>query len=106
MKKKERKERLEKQKQVQIPEEVFWDSLKICYIVLDDEIRGCLSQDKLEIVERFQNALEVKLNKMVLHDIYSKSKDTNLTDEERELRRIAISEKNKNRFSKTESGLT
>lgn len=84
MKKKERKERLEKQKQVQIPEEVFWDSLKICYIVLDDEIRGCLSQDKLEIVERFQNALEVKLNKMVLHDIYSKSKDTNLTDEERE----------------------
>lgn len=56
----------------------------MCYIVLDDEIRAFLSQDKLKVVERFQNALEVKLDKMVLHNIYSKSKDTTLTDEERE----------------------
>lgn len=75
---------MEKQKQVQIPVEVFWDSLKVCYLVLDDEIRGFLDQDKLNVVERFQNALEDKLDKMVLHDIYSKSKDTTLTDEERE----------------------
>ena len=74
----------QKQKQVQIPEEVFWDSLKVCYLVLDDEIRDCLDQDKLEVVERFQQALEVKLDKMVLHDIYTKSKDANLTDTERE----------------------
>ena len=74
----------QKQKQVQIPEEVFWDSLKICYIVLDDEIRDCLDQNKLEVVERFQQALEVKLDKMVLHDLYTKSKDTNLSEEERE----------------------
>ena len=84
MKKKERKERLEKQKQVQIPEEVFWDGLKVCYLVLDDEIRAYLSQDKLEVVERFQQALEVKLDKMVLHDLYTKSKDTSLSEEERE----------------------
>ena len=75
---------MEKQKQVQIPEELFWDSLKISYIVLNDEIRGFLDQDKLEVVERFQKALEVKLDKMVLHDLYTKSKDTTLTDEERE----------------------
>lgn len=74
----------QKQKQIQIPEEVFWDSLKISYIVLDDDIRGYLSQDKLEVVERFQKALEVKLDKMVLHDLYTKSKDSKLTEEERE----------------------
>lgn len=75
---------MEKQKQVQISEETFFDALMICHSILDDEIRDCLDQDKLEIVERFQKALEVKLDKMVLHDIYTKSKDTNLTDEERE----------------------
>lgn len=74
----------QKQKQVQIPEEVFWDSLKVCYLVLDDEIRDCLDQNKLEVVERFQQALEVKLDKMVLHDLYTKSKDTSLSDAERE----------------------
>ena len=75
---------MEKQKQVQIPEEVFWDSLKICYIVLNDEIRACLSEDSLKTIERLEKALEVKLDKMVLHDIYTKSKDANLTDTERE----------------------
>ena len=75
---------MEKQKQVQIPEETFFDALIICHSILDNEIRDCLDQDKLEVVERFQKALEVKLDKMVLHDIYTKSKDSNLTDEERE----------------------
>ena len=75
---------MEKQKQVQIPEEVFWDSLKICYIVLNDEIRACLSEDSLKTIERLEKALEVKLDKMVLHDLYSKSKDTTLTDAEQE----------------------
>lgn len=74
----------EKTKQVQIPEETFFDALMICHSVLDDEIRDCLDQDKLKIVERFQKALEVKLDKIVLRDIYTKSKDSNLTDEERE----------------------
>lgn len=71
-------------KQVQISKETFFDALMVCYSVLDDEIRSYLSQDELEVVERFQKALEVKLDKMVLHDIYSKSKDTSLTEKERE----------------------
>lgn len=73
-----------KEKQIQIPEQTLFDGLMICHIVLNDEIRAFLSQDKLEVIERFQNALETKLNKMVLHDIYTKSKDMNLTEEERE----------------------
>lgn len=71
-------------KQVQIPEELFWDSLKISYIVLDDDIRSYLSQDKLEVVERFQKALEIKLDKMVMHNLFTRSKDITLTDAERE----------------------
>ena len=71
-------------KQIQIPEELFWDSLKVSYFVLDDEVRGFLDQDKLKVVEGFQKALEVKLDKMVMHDLYTKSKDSNLTEEERE----------------------
>ena len=75
---------MEKQKQVQIPEKTFFDALMVCYSVLNDEIRACLTEDKLEIIERLENALNDKLDKMVLHNIYTKSKDTNLTDTERE----------------------
>lgn len=73
-----------RQKQIQISEETFWDSLKVCYLVLNNQVRESLEQDKLEVVERLQKALEIKLDKMVLHDIYTKSKDTSLSDEERE----------------------
>ena len=72
------------EKQIQLPEEVFWDGLKVCYFALNDEIRAYLNENDLKVVERFQRALESKLDKMVLHDLYSKSKDTNLTDKERE----------------------
>ena len=75
---------VEKQKQVQISEKTFCDMFMVCHIVLNDEIRACLEKDKLDIVERLEVALNDKLDKMVLHNIYSKSKDTNLTDTERE----------------------
>ena len=75
---------MEKQKQVQIPEEMFFDCFKVCYTVLNDEIRAYLDEDDLNIIDRLKKALETKLDKMVLHDIYTRSKDTNLTATERE----------------------
>ena len=72
-----------KEKMIQIPEELFWDSIKIAYLILNEDKRESLREDELIIVERFQNALETKLNKMVLHDLYTKSK-TDLSEDERE----------------------
>ena len=66
---------MDKQKQVQIPEKTFFDALMVCHIVLNDEIRNYLTQDKLNIVERLETALNDKLDKMVTHDLYSKSKN-------------------------------
>ena len=49
---------------------------------------GCIysmvGQDDKDTLERIQKALEGKLDAMVAHDTYSKSKDSNLTAQERE----------------------
>ena len=74
-----------KQKQVQIPEETFLELIKICsQIAYDDQIRAYLIQDDLESLERCLRALNDKLDKIILHDLYSKSKNTTLSDAEQE----------------------
>lgn len=64
---------MEKQKQVQIPEELFNDFLMLVFCEYDEEVQA-----------RCEKGLKEKLDKIVLRDIYSKSKDTSLTEEERE----------------------
>ena len=72
-----------KQKQVQIPNDLFFSALEVCYIVLDDTERSYLDETKRKIVEKFEKGLNEKLDKMVMHDLYSKSKDASLTEEDR-----------------------
>ena len=61
-------------KNVQIPLELLYD---LCRVHL-------VGQDDKDTLERIQKALEGKLDAMVAHDTYSKSKDSNLTAQERE----------------------
>lgn len=83
----EKEKPMEKQKQIQISEQVFYDACLVCYSVLNDEIRACLRKDELEIVERLETALNAKIDKMINHTIYTMSKNQNATAEERELAR-------------------
>lgn len=71
-------------KQVQITEDLFNDCLLVCHIVLDDEIRAFLSEDRLNIVQRFEDGLNSKLERLYAHKLYSKSKDSTLTFEDKE----------------------
>lgn len=64
---------MEKKKQVQISEELFNDFLMLVFCEYNEEVQA-----------RCEKGLKEKLDKIVLRDIYSKSKDTTLTDEERE----------------------
>lgn len=76
-----------KEKNVQIPEQVFYDACLVCYNILNDEIRACLRKDELEIVERLETALNAKIDKMIDHATYTMSKNQNATAEEREVAR-------------------
>lgn len=71
-------------KQVQITEDLFHDCLLVCHIVLDDEIRAFLSEDKLNIVQRFEDGLNSKLERLEAHRLFSKSKDSTLASEDKE----------------------
>ena len=61
-------------KSVQIPLELFYDLVRVHLLDADDK----------DTLQRITKALEGKIDAMVAHDTYSKSKDMNLTAQERE----------------------
>lgn len=65
-------------KKVQIPINLLYDLFKV----------HLLDQEDAQTRERIKTNLEKKLDALVMHEIYTKSKDRTLSPEEREVARI------------------
>lgn len=65
-------------KKVQIPINLLYDLFKV----------HLLDQEDAQTRERIKTNLEKKLDALVMHEIYTKSKDRTLSQEEREAARI------------------
>lgn len=75
---------MKKEEQIQIPKQAFFDAIILLQTFEKYDFSPCLNGYEKKCIERLNEALNAKLDSMVLRDLYTKYKNAKLTAEERE----------------------